>query len=334
MGKLVNGIIAAIATLFIMAGISMPALAATDDTYVPKNDSAGNIFVQDQANVLSAETEKHVYDLNKSWESREDKPQLLVVTVSTLDGVPIERKAKELFDRYKPGMKGKNTGLVYLLSIKDHKDRLTVGTGIGQTFNQSTCESIINSGHADYKKSYWNAGISKVLDNIASTVQDMPEISSASTSATTPAPMPAWIEVLGVVIVVVGSVLLLIWGLQSDDKSEQTDYSELDNAQRDHSELDNAQRDHSEPDTGRAPLGPSYIAEAAPSRGFDARDAIILTQAVALASRPDRQEHDRSSENDSINDDSWPYTGPSPSFDSSSSFGGGTSTGSGATGSW
>lgn len=96
MGKLVNGIIAAIATLFIMAGISMPALAATDDTYVPKNDSAGNIFVQDQANVLSAETEKHVYDLNKSWESREDKPQLLVVTVSTLDGVPIERKAKEL----------------------------------------------------------------------------------------------------------------------------------------------------------------------------------------------------------------------------------------------
>ena len=161
MGKLVNGIIAAIATLFIMAGISMPALAATDDTYVPKNDSAGNIFVQDQANVLSAETEKHVYDLNKSWESREDKPQLLVVTVSTLDGVPIERKAKELFDRYKPGMKGKNTGLVYLLSIKDHKDRLTVGTGIGQTFNQSTCESIINSGHADYKKSYWNAGISK-----------------------------------------------------------------------------------------------------------------------------------------------------------------------------
>lgn len=175
MGKLVNGIIAAIATLFIMAGISMPALAATDDTYVPKNDSAGNIFVQDQANVLSAETEKHVYDLNKSWESREDKPQLLVVSVSTLDGVPIERKAKELFDRYKPGMKGKNTGLVYLLSIKDHKDRLTVGTGIGQTFNQSTCESIINSGHADYKKSYWNAGISKVLDNIASTVQDMPD---------------------------------------------------------------------------------------------------------------------------------------------------------------
>lgn len=152
----------------------------------------------------------------------------------------------------------------------------------------------------------------------------MPEISSASTSATTPAPMPAWTGVLGVVIVVVGSVLLLIWGLQSDDKSEQTDYSELDNAQR----------DHSEPDTGRAPLGPSYIAEAAPSRGFDARDAIILTQAVALASRPDRQEHDRSSENDSINDDSWPYTGPSPSFDSSSSFSGGTSTGSGATGSW
>jgi len=95
-----------------------------------------------------------------------------------------------------------------------------------------------------------------------------------------------------------------------------------------------AQRDHSEPDTGRAPLGSSYIAEAAPSRGFDARDAIILTQAVSLASRPDRQEHDRSSENDSINDDSWPYTGPSPSFDSSSSFGGGTSTGSGATGSW
>lgn len=61
MGKLVNGIIAAIATLFIMAGISMPTLAATDDTYVPKNDSAGNIFVQDQANVLSAIRRRHIH---------------------------------------------------------------------------------------------------------------------------------------------------------------------------------------------------------------------------------------------------------------------------------
>lgn len=64
------------------------------------------------------------------------------------------------------------------------------------------------------------------------------------------------------------------------------------------------------------------------------RTPLIGFHAVRLASKPDRQEHDRSSENDSINDDSWPYTGPSPSFDSSSSFGGGTSTGSGATGSW
>lgn len=39
-------------------------------------------------------------------------------------------------------------------------------------------------------------------------------------------------------------------------------------------------------------------------------------------------------ENGRVINVTWPYTGPSPSFDSSSSFGGGTSTGSGATGSW
>ena len=57
--------------------------------------------------------------------------------------------------------------------------------------------------------------------------------------------MLAWTGVLGVVIVVVGSVLSLIWGLQSDDKSEQTDYSELDTAQRDHSEPDRQEHDRS-----------------------------------------------------------------------------------------
>lgn len=74
------------------------------------------------------------------------------------------------------------------------------------------------------------------------------------------------------------------------------------------------------------PADAAWLLEQAKAQG--------ITDAKPLHVAEYRQERDRSSENDSINDDSWPYTGPSPSFDSSSSFGGGTSTGSGATGSW
>ena len=160
-----------IAGLVLLAGCGS-AVSDKSGTYAPPDDPAGNIFVKDKGDVLNPDTEKRIYELNKSWESRKNKPQLLVATVTSLDGESIENKATELFDKYKPGDKGKDTGLLYLLSVNDHEDRLEVGYGLEPVIPDAAAADIIDAGHADYKNSDWNAGVNKVIDGVERVIKD------------------------------------------------------------------------------------------------------------------------------------------------------------------
>ena len=147
-----------IAGLLLLAGCGSVAASDRSGTYVPPDDPAGNIFVKDIGDVLDKATEQRIYGLNKSWESRKDKPQLLVVTLKSLDGDSIENKATELFDKYKPGEKGKDTGLLYLLSVEDRKDRLEVGYGLESVIPDADAADIIDTAHSDYKDGDWSKG--------------------------------------------------------------------------------------------------------------------------------------------------------------------------------
>ena len=59
--------------------------------------------------------------------------------MDTLDDEPIEDVANRLFTQWGIGKKGKDEGLLLLLAIKDHKQRVEVGYGL---------EPIITDGYA------------------------------------------------------------------------------------------------------------------------------------------------------------------------------------------
>ena len=65
--------------------------------------------------------------------------QFAIVTVDTLDDEPVEDVANRLFTQWGIGKKGTNEGLLVLLAIKDHKNRVEVGYGL---------EPIIPDGYA------------------------------------------------------------------------------------------------------------------------------------------------------------------------------------------
>jgi uncharacterized protein len=56
--------------------------------------------------------------------------QMAIVTVDTLDGEPVEDVANALYRKWGIGKKGKDEGILLLLAIKDHKDRIEVGYGL------------------------------------------------------------------------------------------------------------------------------------------------------------------------------------------------------------
>jgi uncharacterized protein len=65
--------------------------------------------------------------------------QFAIVTVDTLDDEPVEDVAVRLFKEWGIGKKGKDEGLLVILAIKDHKNRVELGYGL---------EPIISDGYA------------------------------------------------------------------------------------------------------------------------------------------------------------------------------------------
>ncbi len=86
-------------------------------------------YVSDFDNVLDANTRAQLEDYCYRVEQATGV-QMALVTVKTLNDQPIEDVANSLFRRWGIGQKGKDEGLLLLLAIDDHKDRIEVGYGL------------------------------------------------------------------------------------------------------------------------------------------------------------------------------------------------------------
>ena len=88
-------------------------------------------FVNDFANVIEAEDEKAIFDMAKSlYQSSGNSTQVVVVTISSLEGNSIEEYANELFNRWEIGSKEKDDGVLLLLAVEDRESRIEVGYGL------------------------------------------------------------------------------------------------------------------------------------------------------------------------------------------------------------
>jgi uncharacterized protein len=56
--------------------------------------------------------------------------QMAMVTLPSLDGEPIEDVTNTLFRQWGVGKKGKDEGIMLLLAVQDHRDRIEVGYGL------------------------------------------------------------------------------------------------------------------------------------------------------------------------------------------------------------
>ena len=69
--------------------------------------------------------------------------QMAIVTIDSLEGDPIEDVANSLFRKWGIGKKGKDEGVLLLLAIKDHRDRIEVGYGLEPTLPDGFAGSVL-----------------------------------------------------------------------------------------------------------------------------------------------------------------------------------------------
>ena len=88
-----------------------------------------DFFVNDYAEVLSEDTKKYIMQTNQELEQKTGA-QIVVVTVTSLDGQDLESYATELFRKFGIGDSKKNNGVLLLCSTGDRKFRIEVGYGL------------------------------------------------------------------------------------------------------------------------------------------------------------------------------------------------------------
>ncbi len=135
--------------------------------------------VVDGASVIDTATHEQIESRLAAYE-QSTGIQIVVVTLSSLQGMPIEDYGYQLGRHWGIGQKGKNTGALLIVAPQEHQTRIEVGYGLEGQLTDATSHLIIEHMLPYFKRGSYSAGIDQG-------VNAMIEILGGSDSATQPA---------------------------------------------------------------------------------------------------------------------------------------------------
>jgi uncharacterized protein len=100
-------------------------------------------FVTDSAGIIDAQTKRDLTSFLTSFE-KQTGVEVAVATVSSLDELPIDDYAVELFKKWGIGKKGKDNGVLFLIAPNERKMRIEVGYGLEGAINDALAGRIMD----------------------------------------------------------------------------------------------------------------------------------------------------------------------------------------------
>ena len=100
-------------------------------------------YVNDYGNMISPPVEADLAAKLKKFEET-DSTQIVILTVPSLEGDPVEDYSIKVAEAWKIGQKGKDNGILFLVSREDRKMRIEVGRGLEGKLTDLTAGRIID----------------------------------------------------------------------------------------------------------------------------------------------------------------------------------------------
>ena len=197
--------------------------AATDEFYV-----------NDFADVFTAEEEERLLDNAVTLAEESDGIQVVVTTVESLDGDSVENYAVEMYNQYEIGKD--DMGLLILLSTGDRQIRVEVGRAMEAYINDSKAGRFMDEYAIPYlSENKFNEGLinlqEALIDEIVATVEA--ESESAQTTQDSEFAISAIDDIFGgiliaiVLIVIVLAVITLVKKIIAKSKRKQQEIDSL-----------------------------------------------------------------------------------------------------------
>jgi len=196
------GLAAALLAIVWLAAVG-PALAQAGPTFPPLT---GRVI--DQGNLLTDARERELTARLEALE-RDTTDQVVVVTVSDLQGYEIEEYGYQLGRAWGIGQAGKNNGVLLIVAPRERKVRIEVGYGLEPVLTDALAALIIqNEILPSFREGYFERGIERGVDAIDQQLRLDPAEAQARAAAAERPGSGAPIGV-GVVIAVIFFLMLL-----------------------------------------------------------------------------------------------------------------------------
>lgn len=123
-------------------------------------------YVNDFAGMLSPQTKGELESKLKSYEEKSGN-EIAVVTVPNLQGTTVEDFAVRLFEKWKIGKKGRDNGVLLLVSKEERKIRIEVGYGLEPDLTDAESYGIVrNAVVPAFKGGNFDKGVTDGADAI------------------------------------------------------------------------------------------------------------------------------------------------------------------------
>lgn len=96
--------------------------------------------------------------------------QMAIVTIDSLEGDPIEDDTNTLFRQWGVGKKGKDEGIMLLVAIKDHRDRIEVGYGLEPILPDGFVGSVLREARPLLRQGAYGAALFAAAEEMGSRI--------------------------------------------------------------------------------------------------------------------------------------------------------------------
>lgn len=174
-----------------------------------------DIYVQDYASILSKEVKDDMLRMSRVLKET-TTAELVVVTVPSMDGRPVEEYALNLFRQWGIGSEDQRNGVLLLVADEDREARIEVGYGLEGAINDAKAGAILDEMIAYFQIDDYDKGIataySLLLNEILVEYNVDADVIFEGAKAITPVTLQSPVLITDI-FKIVGPLLLIIIGI-------------------------------------------------------------------------------------------------------------------------
>lgn len=129
-----------------------------------------NFYTKDEIGCVSEEVKEYIAQVNSYYETTNEKPQVVVNMISSLNDETIETYAVKKFEELKIGNAEFDNGVLVVISTENRNARIEVGYGLEGVITDSLASEMLKDVTNYFEEEDYNSAIKYIFDGIAKNI--------------------------------------------------------------------------------------------------------------------------------------------------------------------